>query len=76
MRTIFVSSTATRPTVRMVRCEDAYSAVAYFTPIPAKIEPWAVVLGIGMTAGVGLFFGLYPAIRASRLDPIESLRYE
>ncbi len=50
--------------------------VAYFSPIPARIEPWAVVLGIGMTAGVGLFFGLYPAMRASKLDPIEALRRE
>ena len=52
------------------------AAVAYFSPIPAKIELWAVTLGIGMTAGVGLFFGLYPALRASKLDPIEALRRE
>ncbi len=52
------------------------AAVAYFSPLPARIEPWAVVLGIGMTAGVGLFFGLYPAMRASKLDPIEALRRE
>jgi putative ABC transport system permease protein len=50
--------------------------VAYFSPIPAKIEPWAVMMGIGITAFVGLFFGLYPAIRASKLDPIEALRRE
>ena len=50
--------------------------VAYFTPIPAKIELWSVAMGIGMTAGVGLFFGLYPAMRASKLDPIEALRRE
>jgi putative ABC transport system permease protein len=46
------------------------------TPLPARLEPWSVVLGIGITAGVGLFFGAYPASRAARLDPIEALRKE
>jgi putative ABC transport system permease protein len=50
--------------------------IARFTPIPASIEPWSVALGIGITAAVGLFFGLYPALRAARLDPIEALRRE
>jgi putative ABC transport system permease protein len=46
------------------------------TPVPASLEPWSVALGIGITAVVGLFFGLYPAMRAARLDPIEALRRE
>src|ERR1041385_3519499 len=50
--------------------------ISAFTPLPARLEPWSVALGIGITAAVGLFFGLYPASRASRLDPIEALRRE
>jgi putative ABC transport system permease protein len=54
----------------------AAMAIAAFTPLPARLEMWSVVLGIGITAGVGLFFGAYPASRAAALDPIEALRRE
>jgi putative ABC transport system permease protein len=50
--------------------------ISALTPLPARLEPWSVALGIGITAAVGLFFGLYPASRAARLDPIEALRRE
>jgi len=50
--------------------------ISMLTPLPARLEPWSVVLGIGITAAVGLFFGAFPAARAARLDPIEALRRE
>jgi len=50
--------------------------ISKLSPLPAAVEPWSVVLGISVTAIVGLFFGLYPAMRAASLDPIEALRKE
>ena len=44
------------------------------SPLPAAVQPWSVALGIGITAVVGILFGVYPAMRAARLDPIEALR--
>ena len=54
----------------------AATAIAALTPLPARLEMWSVVLGVGITAAVGLFFGAYPASRAASLDPIEALRRE
>jgi putative ABC transport system permease protein len=50
--------------------------VGRVSPLPARVEPWSVAAGILITGVVGVFFGLYPALRASRLDPIEALRRE
>ena len=44
--------------------------------LPASIPAWAVITGLGVSVAVGLIFGVWPARKASRLDPIECLRYE
>jgi putative ABC transport system permease protein len=44
--------------------------------MPASIPTWAVVTGLSVSIGVGLIFGVWPAKKASKLDPIEALRYE
>ncbi len=50
--------------------------VSSATPLPASVPIWAVPLSLMICCAVGVFFGLYPAVRASGLDPVRALRYE
>jgi len=47
-----------------------------FPSIPTTVPLWAAIMGVTVSVGVGLFFGIWPAAKAARLDPVEALRYE
>jgi putative ABC transport system permease protein len=47
-----------------------------FPALPTQVPLWAVALGVLVSMGVGLFFGIWPASKAARLDPVDALRYE
>jgi putative ABC transport system permease protein len=50
--------------------------VRTFTPIPMELPLYAVATGLGLSTAVGIFFGIYPARQAARLDPIAAMRAE
>jgi len=51
-------------------------ALRTFTSFPASVQTWVALLGVALSSIIGIFFGIYPAIRASKLDPVVALRSE
>jgi len=50
--------------------------ISLTTPLPSAVELWSVVAGLLISSSVGIFFGIFPAMKAAKLNPIEALRYE
>jgi putative ABC transport system permease protein len=51
-------------------------ALRTITSFPASVQTWVAILGLVLSSAIGLFFGIYPATRAAKLDPVVALRTE
>jgi putative ABC transport system permease protein len=71
-----VTLTSTGGLVGIVLGFGAAFLIAAFSPLPYAVKPWSIVAALMIVFGVGVFFGLYPASRAARLQPVEALRRE